>query len=103
MATDLEELKHEVESLRAITQDTNRQVHKLRRAAWWGRLWSVVWWLTIFGVSSAAYYYYLQPYVQKVENLYLGAQHSASQAQSFEQQAAQYFNGLFGGSTTTKP
>lgn len=83
MANDLDELKQEVEALREITQDTNRQVHKLRRAAWWGRLWSIVWWLTVAGVTGAAYYYYVQPYVADLTSAYGNAKDFQVQIQDW--------------------
>ena len=68
--SEIEELKQEVEELKAITQDTNRQVHKMRRSNRWALLFRIIWWLTILGVTGAAYYYYLQPYVERAMDAY---------------------------------
>lgn len=102
MDTEIEQLKQEVEELKTLTEDTNRQVHKMRRAVWWGRLWSIAWWLIIAGAGGAAYYYYAQPYVQKIEQYYTNFQHQTGLLQGWEQQAQQFFANSFGSSTTTK-
>jgi hypothetical protein len=92
--TDIEELKEEVEQLKAISADTNRVVHKMRRGIWWGRIWTLAWWLILFGASGAAYVYYLQPVVTRAEQYYQQFQHQAGQTQGFEQQVAQFFSQL---------
>jgi hypothetical protein len=96
---DIQELRQEVEELREVSEDTNRVVHKMRRAVWWGRLWTIAMWVLFFGASGAAYYYYLQPWVTKVEQYYVQFQHQTSQvtslqhqAQSLGQQAQQFLN-----------
>jgi hypothetical protein len=102
MDQDIEELKQEVEELKAMTEDTNRQVHKMRRAAWWGRAWAIIWWLLVFGVSGAAYYYYAQPVIQRVEQYYESFQHQSGQAQNWGSELGQLFAGYFSGASTTK-
>ena len=103
MDADIEELRQKVEDLKNLTQDTNRIVHKMRRGVWWVRLWTIVFWLAVLSVSGAAYYYWAQPYVQKVEQAYAGFQQNASQAQNFFQQTQQLFSSFFTGGTTTRP
>lgn len=100
--TDIDALRQEVEELKEMTADTNRQVHKMRRGARWGLFFQLVWWLAILGVTGAAYYYYVQPYVQKVEQFYESAQHGASQAQGWGEQVAQFFAQYFGEASTTR-
>ena len=95
---DIQELKAEVEELRAVTEDTNRMVHKMRRSIWWGRIWTLLWWGGVFFLSAGAYYYYLQPYVTKIEGYYTSFQHQSSQASSWQQQAQQFFAQYFGAS-----
>lgn len=92
--SELEDLRAEVEELRELTADTNKVVHKMRRGIWWGRLWTIAMWLVFFGISGAAYLYYLQPLVTKAQEYYLHFQTQAGQAQSWEQQAAQFFKQL---------
>lgn len=101
MDPEIEELKELVRQNTKLAQDTNRLVHKLRRNIWWGRVWSVAWWIFIFLVAGGAYYYYAEPYVQKLEQYYAGFQSGAQQAQSWEQQAAQWFAQLGKSGTTT--
>ena len=85
----------------AIAEDTNRTVHKLRRAAAWGQFWRIAWWLIIFAVSAAAYYLYLQPYVQKIESLYGQVQQTGTQAQSFGQKVSNFFGSWVPSTSTT--
>lgn len=80
---DIRELKELVQKQALLNADTNRVVHKLHRALWWGRLWSLVWWGAILVLSSAAYYYYLQPYLEQVLKLYAGAQGFEGQFSDF--------------------
>ncbi|MDE2071124.1 MAG: hypothetical protein KGI70_00060 [Patescibacteria group bacterium] len=83
MDTEIQSLKKEVDELKSLTLDTNRTVHKMRRAAWWGRLWGIVWWLLIFGASGAAYYYYVQPYVNTIMKEYGNAKDLQLQVQNW--------------------
>jgi len=103
MAEDLDELKQEVEELKAMTLDTNRQVHKMRRGVRWAMVLQLLWWLTIFGVTGAAYYYYVQPYVTKIENMYFKTQQSATQAQNWWQQVQQTIASYVTAPTSTQP
>lgn len=99
--TEIDALKQEVEELKVLTEDTNRQVHKMRRSARWGLLFQILWWLSVIGVTGAAYYYYVQPYIQKVEEFYLEAQQGAPQAQNWQQQLGQWFGQYFSGANST--
>jgi hypothetical protein len=83
MATDLDELKQEIEDLRAVNEDTNRQIHKMRRGARWAMLFQILWWLTIAGITGAAYYYYVQPYVDKITKGYGSAKNVELQIQNW--------------------
>jgi hypothetical protein len=91
----LDELRAEVEELRQVSEDTNRVVHKMRRGIWWGRIWNLAMWIVFFGISGAAYLYYVQPLVTKAQQYYLHFQQQAGQAQSWEQQASEFFKQLF--------
>lgn len=95
MANDLDELRAEVEELREVSEDTNRVVHKMRRGIWWGRLWTIAMWLVFFGVSGAAYLYYVEPLVTKAQEYYMHFQQQSAQAQNWEQQASQFLKQLF--------
>ncbi len=97
---DIEELKEQIQKQTELLQDTNRIVHKLRRNIWWGRVWTVVWWVAIFAASGAAYYYYAQPYINTLEHYYAGFQKSAGQASNFETQVQNWLSQFSPGSTT---
>ena len=98
---DIEELKEEIRRQGALLADTNRVVHKLRRNIWWGRLWTVFFWVLVFALSGAAYYYYAQPYIDKLAQYYASFQQGAGQAQSLERQVQSWFAQL-GAATSTK-
>ncbi len=67
---NIDELRELVEKNIAIAEETNRIVRGMRRSARLGRLFQVVWWLLIAIVSAVSYYYYVEPYVAKIEQLY---------------------------------
>ncbi len=99
---DIEELKNIVKRQGQVIEDTNRMLHGMRRGQRLRTLWSVLWWLAIIGVSAGAYYYYLQPYINTLEQYYANFQHSATQAQSFESQLMNFFKQFVPGATTTQ-
>lgn len=70
MSDEIAELRSLIKKSLALTEETNRMVHKMRRAALWGRIFQFVWWVLVIAVSGAAYYYYLQPYVTDITNFY---------------------------------
>ena len=80
MDEDIQELKALVKQNLALTQELNHTVRKMRRAAAWNRFFQLVWWVFVLVASWAAYYYYLEPYVGKIEQIY--AQYGASSGQS---------------------
>jgi hypothetical protein len=85
MDMDIEELRDLVKKNLALTEETNRIVRGMRRAARWGRFFTIVWWLIIIAVSGATYYYYVQPYVQQIEKAY-------DNGKNFQQQFQQFFS-----------
>ena len=92
MNDDYEELRDMMKKTLALTMDTNRMVHKMRRAAMWGRIMQLVWWGVVIAVSGAAYYYYLEPYVNDLVKLYNQAQATSSQTPGFNQEVQQFFH-----------
>lgn len=52
-----------------LVKDNNTMLHKIRRGQKWASFMRVVYWLIIIGISIGAWYY-LQPYVNKMMNLY---------------------------------
>lgn len=81
MDPETNELKELVRQSIALSQENNKMLHAMRRSSRWSFILRILWWLTIFGVSSAVYYYYLAPYVMQLLNLYQSAQHAIEQAQ----------------------
>jgi hypothetical protein len=80
-----------IDEILRITKDTNRMVHKMRRSQLWGRFYQVVWWIAILAISGAAYYYYAQPYVDKLTQLYAQVEQGGQQAQSVGSQLSSFF------------
>ena len=83
-AQEIEELKQEVEELRDVTLDTNKQVHKMRRSARWALLFQIVWWVLVLAASGATYYYYIAPYVDQISRGY-------GNVKNFEMQIGSWF------------
>ena len=92
-----------IDELLQITKDTNRMVHKMRRAMLWGRFYQVAWWVVIIAVSGAAYYIYAQPYVEKIEQLYAQLEQGSQQAQNVGGQISSFFGNWIPHSGTTIP
>jgi hypothetical protein len=93
----ISELKELVRRNIALTQETNDMVHGMRRAAWWGTILRWGWWLLIFGVSGVAYYYYVQPYVDRVQQAYTHVEAGAQQAADWQTKMNEFFKNIFGG------
>jgi hypothetical protein len=94
MNDDLEEIKEMSKRTLALAEDTNRMVHRMRRAAAWGRFFQIVWWVVIIAVSGAAYYYYLAPYVNRLEQLYGQVEGINQQGQNWSTELQQFFSHL---------
>lgn len=54
-----------------LVEENHAMLRKMRRAAFWGRAWHLLYWLIIIGISVGAYYY-IQPYIDQLLNLYGG-------------------------------
>jgi hypothetical protein len=83
---EIDELKELVRHNTKVAEETNRIVHGMQRSARWGVFFRIFWWLTIFGISSALYFYYVQPYVAEIERLYGGAKGWSEQISNFFEQ-----------------
>ena len=70
--------------MRVVVEDTNHIVHKMRRSARWSLIFSILWWLSIIGLTGALYYYYLAPYIEGIKEIY-------GNAQGWEDQVAEFF------------
>lgn len=56
----------------SLAEDNNNILHSMRRSMRWARVMSVIYWLFIIG-SAVGAYYFIQPYLTQVMNLYGGA------------------------------
>lgn len=54
-----------------LVEENHAMLRKMRRAALWGRAWHLLYWLIIIGISVGAYFY-VQPYIDQLLNLYGG-------------------------------
>ena len=86
MDTDIEELREKVQRIGELVEDTNQVVHKMHRAAMWGRIMSFVWWGGLLLITGSVYYYFLLPYLNQIMELYGNIQGGAQQAQGFGSQ-----------------
>ncbi len=85
MDPDIKQLQDEIKRLGAITADTNRIVHGMRRSQRWHTFVSLVWWATILGVTAASYWY-AWPYIQQAQKAYQSFQSESQKASSLQQQ-----------------
>lgn len=56
-----------------MVEENNALLRKMRRAALFGRIWHIFYWLVIIGLSVGAYYF-IEPYVEQVRQVYGGFQ-----------------------------
>jgi len=82
MDPDTQEIKALLQKNLEFSQETNHMVHAMRRNARFANLVRVVYWLAIIGVIGASYYFYVAPYITKIESALQQTQMSTSQAQS---------------------
>ncbi len=94
-----------IDQMLEITKDTNRMVHKMRRAQLWGRFYMVAWWVLVAAVSGYTYYVYAQPYVNQLEKMYAQVGQTTAQAQSLQSEVSSFFGNLMArqNATTSNP
>ena len=80
-----------IDEILRITKDTNRIVHKMRRSILWGRFFLVSWWVIIIAVSGVTYYVYAQPYVNRLEQLYMQVEQGGQKAQTMGTEVSSFF------------
>lgn len=97
--SEIEQLKELVRQNIALSQDTNRVVHGLRRTS---RLKSIFW-LLIFclsvGSSLYTYFYFIEPRINQIKTIY---QKDVAPLQNASGGILDFFKN-FGSSTSTKP
>jgi len=64
-------------------------LRKMRRAALWTRAWHLLYWLIIVGISVGAYFY-VQPYVEKLQSIYGGIAGDVDAVQSVAEQLGDF-------------
>ena len=101
MDEDIKEIKALAKQALAIAEDTNHVVRGMRRSQRWAHFMQFVWWALIIAVSGVTYYYYLQPYVGKLEELYMQVQSTGQQSQDVGAQLQNLLKGLVPSTTTT--
>jgi len=92
MDPELKTLEEKIDKIGKMSEDTNRIVHGMRNSARLGRLAKFVWWLAVLVLSAAVYYFYLQPYLLQLQQIYSQFQGGATQAQSYQEQFADFLN-----------
>ena len=90
MDPEIKTLEEKIDKIGKMSEDTNRIVHGMRNSARLGRLARIVWWLAVFVLSAAIYYFYLQPYLMQLQQIYSQFQGGATQAQSYQEQFADF-------------
>jgi hypothetical protein len=53
-----------------LTKDNNKMLHKMRRDAMYRSILSTVWWLIFLVAPIIFYYFYLEPYVNQMMQMY---------------------------------
>ena len=57
-------MENELKELKTLVEDNNKILHKMQRAARWGRFFHLIYWALIVG-SFGATYYFLQPFLEQ--------------------------------------
>jgi hypothetical protein len=68
-----------LESTHRLAQENNKILHSIRRNNRYATIFKVVYWVIIIGVSLGAFYF-IQPYVESILNVYRGVQGDAAAA-----------------------
>ncbi|MES2202920.1 MAG: hypothetical protein V4474_01170 [Patescibacteria group bacterium] len=83
MDPEIDELKALVARQGKVIEETNHMIRGMRRSQRWHMLFRIAWWLLVLGASGAAYYYYIQPYVDQFLHAYSNAHDFQLQVQNF--------------------
>lgn len=78
------ETARKLDEIYALAKENNRLLHKMRRAAFWSRVWRFLWILVVLGVPVLLYYYFLQPYVGQFFNAYSQIQDGAQKVEGYQ-------------------
>lgn len=64
-----------------LSEENNAILKKMHRAMRWGRLVRIVYWTILIGVSVGAFYF-IQPYIDQLVNIYGGVVDTAGNINS---------------------
>jgi hypothetical protein len=68
----------------AVEKENNRLLRKMRRDAFVGRIFTLIFWAMTLGVPVVLYYFFVSPYIKAIQGSYQGLQNNAEQMQSIE-------------------
>ncbi len=68
--------------LMTLTEENNRMLKRIRRAAFWTGISRIVYWIILIGISVGAFYY-LQPYLEQLFSTYKTIQQDTAKIQSY--------------------
>ncbi len=74
-----------------LAKENNRLIRAMRRDAFFGLIFKLIFWAIILGLPVILYFYFLQPYIDQVVNVYGEVQEDVGQ---ISEQASR-FGGLF--------
>ena len=66
------ESKEQLAQTLRLAEENNRMIRKMKRTLDWSRAMRFIYWIFIIGTALGAYYF-VQPYVDQVKDLYGGA------------------------------
>ena len=71
----------EMRELLELTRENNKLLHKMRRHAIIGSIMRLFYWTLILGGPIVLYYYFLQPYIDQLLEVYSGVQSGVDDVQ----------------------
>jgi hypothetical protein len=74
MDNEIKELKELVRNQTALIEETNEMVRKMRSASRWSFIFTLIWWLSVIGVTGALYFVFVGPYVEQLMEVWQNAQ-----------------------------
>ena len=71
-----------------MVKDTNKRVRKLERRAKWATVTSIIKWIVYIAIAVGSYYY-IQPYINNLQEMYSQVQETTSSINGFNQNASE--------------
>src|SRR4051812_36983563 len=88
-----------------LAKENNRLLRRMRRDAFWGRIFSLLFWGVTLGLPVLLYYFYVYPYIHALQTSYQGLEQNANQMQSIEGKlppwAKDWFDKAFSSTSST--